>query len=121
MNEIHPAPPTIRRRRLGSEGSDGQQTRDFTYVTDVVEANVFAATHGLTGVFNVGRGDTIAIEELAQLVCSATGSQRQVVHQPARSGDIYASQADPSRLAREGYTLNTTLEQGIESTVGALH
>jgi UDP-glucose 4-epimerase len=98
---------------------DGMQTRDFTYVADVVEANIFAATHALTGVFNVGRGDTITIKELAQLVCTLTGSQSPVVNLPRRSGDILASQADPSRLAKEGFTLETTLKQGVGRTVAA--
>ncbi|MBN1153253.1 MAG: SDR family oxidoreductase [Dehalococcoidia bacterium] len=99
---------------------DGKQTRDFTYVADVVDANVFAATHGLTGVFNVGRGDTITIESLISVVRQATGSQSAVMHQPPRSGDIYASQADPSRLALAGFTLGTTLKQGIERTIASV-
>jgi len=83
---------------------DGLQTRDFTYVTDVAEANIFAATHDFTGVYNVGRGDTITIAELANMVCSLTVAKSQVAYQPVRTGDIVASQADPARLAREGFT-----------------
>jgi UDP-glucose 4-epimerase len=98
---------------------DGQQTRDFAYVADVGEANVYAATHGFTGVYNVGRGDNITISELARIVCEAAGSKSEIDHQSPRSGDIYASQADPSRLASEGYSLATTLKQGIRRTVAA--
>jgi UDP-glucose 4-epimerase len=94
----------------------GRQTRDFTYVADVVEANIFAATHEFTGVYNAGRGATITICKLADIVRSVTGSKSPVVNLPQRPGDIYASQAGPSRLEREGFSLRTTLEEGIERT-----
>jgi len=116
-------PKFIRAARWGEPLTiygDGQQTRDFTYVADVVEANVFAATHEFIGVHNVGRGDTITIIELADIVRSVTGSQSLVVNLPQRPGDIVASQADPSRLASAGFRLSTTLEEGIGRTVATL-
>jgi len=116
-------PRFIRAARLGEPLTiygDGQQTRDFTYVADVVEANVFSATHEFTGVYNVGRGDTITISELANIVRLVTGSQSPVVNLTARAGEIYASQADSSRLTRAGYVLRTTLPEGVGQTVAAL-
>ena len=96
---------------------DGLQTRDFTYVKDVVAANIFAAAHGLTGSFNVGRGDTVTINALAELVLRATRSSSTVTHLPARPGDIYASQSDPGRLSQAGFVLRTTLAEGIARTL----
>jgi len=83
------------------------------------EANIFTASHSLTGVFNVGWGDIVRINELAHLVRNATRSSSPVNHLPTRPGDIYASQSDPSQLAAAGFTLRTALREGVERTLAA--
>ena len=97
----------------------GNQTRDFTYVTDVVAANILAATHGLTGVYNVGCGDVISVRQLADLILRLTGSNSQVVLADARPGDILASQADVSRLMQYGWTPSTSLAEGLQKAITA--
>jgi len=80
----------------------GAQTRDFVHVSDVVRANVAAATTDAVGrAYNVGTGDSIQIRELAELVRSVTGADVDVVHTEARDGDIARSEADAARARRD--------------------
>lgn len=71
---------------------DGTQTRDFTYVTDVVHAMVTAAESDVTGVFNVGSGETHSVNELADLI----GGPR--VHIPKRPGEPDCTFADTRKI-----------------------
>lgn len=97
---------------------DGQQTRDFVFVRDVVAANVFAATTpGLTGVFNVGYGSQITILELARRILEATGSRSVIEHAPERAGDVRHSRSDPSRLQAAGFIPTSSLEEGLVETI----
>jgi len=73
---------------------DGEQTRDFIYVKDVVKANVLAVTNPeVCGVFNVANGITITIKELANLVIKETNSKSKLVFKNERAGDIKHSLA----------------------------
>jgi len=65
---------------------DGLQTRDFTYVTDVVDANKKAM--GKKGTFNVCGGSTVTMNTLTDLILRATRSRSSVKHKPVRKGDI---------------------------------
>ena len=108
--------------RWASEGSpliifgDGEQTRDFTFIADAVEANILAAESNASGVFNIGRGKSIAINELAQLVIKLTGNNVEPVHQEPREGDIRHSLADISKAKTVGYEPRYNLEEGLEET-----
>jgi UDP-glucose 4-epimerase len=100
---------------------DGEQTRDFVHVSDVVRANLLAATTEDVGrAYNVGTGDAVTVRRLADLVRDAVGSDAAVVHEPERPGDIRRSEADLSR-AREGlgYEPTVTLREGLADLVAA--
>jgi len=76
---------------------DGEQTRDFVNVRDVVRANIRAAdARGVSGAFNVGSGTRITINTLIQQVQAATGLRTAVVHADPRPGDVRHSLADIS-------------------------
>ncbi len=76
---------------------DGEQTRDFVNVRDVVQANLRAAgTLGVSGAFNVGSGTRVAINELIRQLETASGLHPAVVHGPPRPGDVRDSLADIS-------------------------
>jgi UDP-glucose 4-epimerase len=94
---------------------DGAQTRDFVHVSDVVAANLAAATTDAVGrAYNVGTGDSIQIRELAELVRSVTGTDVDVVHTEAREGDISRSEADASRAQRDlDWTAAVSLADGL--------
>jgi len=97
---------------------DGTQTRDFTYVRDVAEANVRAMESSAQGVYNIAYGQQIDLNSLADLIMSITGIRTTPVYEPPRPGDIYHSLADSSR-ARDafGYKPRYTVKTGLEETI----
>ena len=96
---------------------DGQQTRDFTWVSDLVEALVLAATvPGAPGAgpINLGGGERVSIARVADLVCRALGARAEPRFEPERPGDLRHSLADVTR-ARDvlGWAPTTPLAEGI--------
>ena len=68
---------------------DGEQTRDFTYVSDVVEANLLAAMSEASGkVFNIGGGNRITVNALVELVSRLLGKEAKIKHVEAQKGDV---------------------------------
>lgn len=97
---------------------DGEQTRDFIYVKDIVGALVFAAqTPGATGVFNAGYGGQITINKLASELIAAAGSSSRILHAPERAGDVKHSRASSDRLRSVGWIPKHTLEEGLAATL----
>ncbi len=99
---------------------DGQQTRDFTYIDDIVNANILAATSKNTKgkIYNVGGGAQISIACLADMIISETGSTSARVYRPARLGDVRDSLAGLQRITRElGYVPSWDIERGLASTI----
>jgi UDP-glucose 4-epimerase len=95
---------------------DGEQTRDFIHVQDVVAANLLAAERG-EGVYNVGRNEKLTVNELAHLINQAAGSTAGVVHLPPRAGDVRHSRGNADRLMALGWAPRISLEQGIAELV----
>lgn len=93
---------------------DGKQRRDFTYISDVVEANVSAMTSNATGIFNIGTGANISILELAQEV--ASHYRGLITHLPERTGETRETLANPSK-ARDilGWTAKCQVKDMIFS------
>jgi nucleoside-diphosphate-sugar epimerase len=81
---------------------DGQNSRDFTYIKDVIQANLLAASHSFPGaVFNIGAGSPIKLEELAKLMLKlANKPNLKIMHAEARPGDIVHSYADISNAKK---------------------
>ncbi len=97
---------------------DGDQTRDFIYVKDIVAANVFFATQSKgTGVFNVAYGQKITIKELAQKIIALTGSQSEINHAPERAGDVKHSLAAIDKLRAAGFTPTSNFNEGLAATI----
>ncbi|MFH1761390.1 MAG: NAD-dependent epimerase/dehydratase family protein [bacterium] len=95
---------------------DGEQTRDFVYVKDVVKANLLAAQKGGT-IYNVAGGNTITVNELAEKIIKITNSKSRIVYVPDRPGDIKHSHADISRIRKIGFEPGTDLSAGLEKTI----
>ena len=96
---------------------DGEQTRDFIYVKDIVSALTYAAeTPGVTGIFNAGYGGQITINKLAARLIANAGSPSKILHAPARPGDVRHSRASAERLHTAGWDPSYTLEQGLKAT-----
>lgn len=96
---------------------DGSQTRDFTFVKNVVEVNILAAENGASGIFNVGSGTRISLNELARTVIALYGKPLTPVHEPARTGDVHDSLADISKAAGFGYAPGYPLNDGLQLTM----
>ena len=96
---------------------DGEQTRDFVYVVDVVKAFIQALSSDLRGtyVFNIGTGKPISVKELAEMLIKLAGLEVEPIYADPRPGDIRHSYADISR-AREilGWSPATPLERGLK-------
>ncbi len=100
---------------------DGLQSRDFTYIDNVVNANIQAAqaTSGSGQVMNVANGERISLLDLADVMKTVTGrTDLGIDFQPERKGDVKHSQADNTR-AKEwlGYQKLVGLEEGIRRTI----
>jgi UDP-N-acetylglucosamine 4-epimerase len=100
---------------------DGSITRDYTYVSNVVKANIntlFVDTLKGNEVFNVACGATTTLNQLWELIKVITGSKSEAIHGPNRSGDILHSLADISKAARLiGYDNLTYLSSGLIETL----
>jgi nucleoside-diphosphate-sugar epimerase len=99
---------------------NGEQTRDFTYVANVVDGVLRAceAPKASGEVINVATGGRISLNELFQTVRRLTGSSVEPIYGPERAGDVRDSQADITK-AREllGYTPSVMLEEGLKRTL----
>jgi len=99
---------------------DGEQTRDFVYVKDVVKANVLAAEkEKVTGVFNVANEKAITINELAKLIIKTTNSKSKIIYEDERPGDIKHSLASIKETRENlnfepSYDLISSLETTIK-------
>jgi UDP-N-acetylglucosamine/UDP-N-acetyl-alpha-D-glucosaminouronate 4-epimerase len=98
---------------------DGEQRRDFTYVANVVEANLLAgeAPDGIGRVLNIATGRSVSVNELAETIGSVLGRKAEYDYLATRPGDILASWADVS-AAREalGWQPSVDLEEGLRRT-----
>jgi nucleoside-diphosphate-sugar epimerase len=94
---------------------DGAQTRDFTYVANVVEANLLAATvPGAGGVFNIACGQRVSLNEVVRLLAEIAGRAPEVVYEAARPGDVKHSFADTMAAERAlGYRPLISFERGL--------
>jgi nucleoside-diphosphate-sugar epimerase len=99
---------------------DGEQSRDFTYVENVVNANIAAAVvPGIGGrVYNIACGDSITLNDLASRLRDAIGADVEIEHGLDRPGDVRNSMADINAARAElGYEPTVSLDEGIDRTV----
>lgn len=98
---------------------DGSQTRDFTYVTDIVRANVAAAMSDAAGaVFNIGGGECVALRTVFQLLERYVGVQARLVYDATQRGDAEHTDADTTHArAVLGYKPTVSLAEGLQAQV----
>ena len=99
---------------------DGGQSRDFTYIDNVVEANISAAHAPAPAgkVYNVGIGEAISVKQILNLLCTVMETATEPVFEPPRPGDLWDSFADIS-LARTdlNYKATVSVEEGLRNTL----
>jgi len=98
---------------------DGEQTRDFVHVSDVVRANLLAATTEHVGeAFNIGTGRAVPVRRLAEVVRDSVDPSVDIQTGAARAGDVRHSRADITKArGRLGYEPTVDLEEGIRTVV----
>jgi UDP-glucose 4-epimerase len=112
--------PAVLQKRAPTVYGDGLQSRDFTYVANVVTANLQACVApGIGGeVFNIACGGRITVNSMWEQICKIVGVSLSTIHEEPRKGDIKHSQADISRAAsRMGYRPHVTFEEGLQHTI----
>ena len=99
---------------------DGEQSRDFTYVDNAVQANLLASeAPNVSGkVFNIGTGERYSLNQTLELLRGYSGKNLQAQYEPPREGDVRDSQADITQ-AREclGYDPQVSFEEGLQRTL----
>ncbi len=100
---------------------DGEQSRDFTYIANVVDANIKDAqtAQGIGEVINAANGERITLNKLLSVLKKITDNpETQADYQPARKGDVRHSQADNTRAVEWlGYERLVNLENGLKDTI----
>lgn len=98
---------------------DGEQSRDFTYIDNAIQANILAAESDVTGeAFNVGTGGRVTVNELVETLNDLLGTDIDPVHDDPRPGDVRHSHADISKAeSLLGYDPSIGFEEGIERTI----
>lgn len=118
------AVPIFIRRALDGDDitifGDGEQTRDFVHVKDVVAALDHVATRpGLHGTFNLGYGESMTVNRLAEDIIRLSSSNSKIVHLGERAGDVKHSRACIEKLLASGFTHTSSLESGLAETLRA--
>jgi UDP-glucose 4-epimerase len=98
---------------------DGRQTRDFTYVRDIVEANILAIEYEKNGeVFNIGGGNRISINEVIRILEELTGLKANVKYVEKQKGDVRDTYADISKAKKElGYNPRVDIKEGLKREI----
>jgi len=102
---------------------DGEQTRDFIYIDDVVEATILALESGdaVGQTFNICTGFPTSINELANIVKELVGKDLKIIHDKPRTGDIRNNYGDPSKAFEIlKFKAKNTLKSGIEKYISFL-
>ena len=100
---------------------DGEQTRDFVYVDDVVDAFVRAATKGGGLLCNIGTGRETSVNELYREMATQAGVEPRIEHRPLRPGELMRNTIDPSRAAIQlGWTPWTELGPGTAAVLAGV-
>jgi nucleoside-diphosphate-sugar epimerase len=94
---------------------DGEQTRDFTFVTDIIAATRAAAVSGRPGgIYNVGGGERVSINEVLRMIEDVSGRQLQVTREAPQKGDMRDTSADTAAAARDlGFRSTVPLRDGL--------
>lgn len=98
---------------------DGTQTRDFTYIDDVIQANILAAMSNVSGeVFNIGGGNRISLNDLISVIEQATGKKAFVRYKETQKGDVVDTLADNSKARQMlGWKPHVDIRDGISRYV----
>ena len=100
---------------------DGTQTRDFTFIDDVVEANILATKTDIIGeVFNIGGGSRISVNGLIHWIKGMIGKKANIKYIDTQKGDVRDTLADVSKAEKElGWKAKVEIEKGLEEVISS--
>lgn len=100
---------------------DGSHVKDFTFVQDVVDANILAMSGDVeSGFFNIGGGRPVTLKDLARMIISLSGMEMEPIYDRPRRGDPKMGAADITKAARMlGWRPRTSLEEGLRIMLNA--
>jgi len=95
---------------------DGKQTRDFTYITDIVKANILASEKGKNGeTYNIGGGSRVSINDVLKTLEALSEKKIRVTYQECEKGDMKHTFADTEKAKKQlGYSPEIILREGLE-------
>lgn len=97
---------------------DGEQTRDFVYIKDIVNANINAAESDFNGIVNVASGEKLSINQLYDIIRTTLNSDVEPKYMPTRQGDIKHSLADVTNMEKINYKVDSTdFEIQLQETI----
>jgi len=96
---------------------DGEQTRDFVYVEDVVSANMILADSSFAPIYNIGSGNSITVNKIAEHIINLFGSKNQPIYKKERIGDVKHTLSDIRRGKSLGFAPEWNLNQGLATTI----
>jgi UDP-glucose 4-epimerase len=97
---------------------DGEQSRDYVYVGDVVRANVAALTHGAAETYVIGTGKRTTVNQVYKALAEVTGFEAPITRAPRRAGDAREVYFDPAKAKRElNWSAEVDLQAGMRETV----
>ena len=96
---------------------NGHQTRDFIYVSDVVNALILAMNKDMSGIYNVSTNEEHNINEIANLIIDTMWANTSIVLAPAIPGELQRSCLDNQKLKNKGWTPKIKLEEGLSKTI----
>lgn len=96
---------------------DGKQSRDFTFIEDVVRTNILTAENDAEGVYNIGSGKSATINQLAETILKLMQKSLKPIYDKPRPGDPRHTLADISKAKSFGYEPKWTLEDGLRKTI----
>jgi nucleoside-diphosphate-sugar epimerase len=95
---------------------NGNQKRDFVFVDDVARANIFFSKNKGFGIYNIGSGKKVSINEIIKIIEKTSGKNVKIKKMPKRIGDIKDSYADISKTKKKGFVTKKNLYDGIKET-----
>lgn len=115
--------PVFINKALRSENitiyGDGEQTRDFIFVEDIANANIFACIKNeeMEGSFNVCTNHSISINQLAETIVRLTNSKSLITHVPERKGEVKHSSGCNKKFLEKGFVFENTFDEALKKTI----
>ena len=96
---------------------DGNQIRDFTYISDIVEANILSMnSSSKSGIFNIGGGSTHSVNQILEMIKNITGNENIIKFKPKQNGDVFKTESDIEKARKNlNYSPKIDIKKGLEN------